>query len=78
MCARYTPHRNFGTWAEVRFSSPFGDADVRKNAFGPPSQTQGGVCTWHKLKIVFLWGYSIVGYFLGILGILAEITVRYW
>ena len=22
--ARYAPHINFGTWAEVRFSSPFG------------------------------------------------------
>ena len=25
-CARYTPHINFGAWAEVRFPSPFGDA----------------------------------------------------
>ena len=40
---RYTPHVNFESWAEVRFSSPFGDADVRKNAFGPPSRPQGGV-----------------------------------
>ena len=33
---------------------------------------------WHKLKIVFLRGSPIFGHFLAVLGILAEITVRYW
>ena len=37
------------------------------------------VFTWHKLKIVFfLGGYPVFRHFLAKLGILAEITVRYW
>ena len=67
----YTPH--IRAWAEVRFPSPFGDADVRKNAFWPPSRPQGGVYTWHKLKIVFLPHFLAL---FGNFGDLAEITVR--
>ena len=76
--ARYTPHINFGTWAEVRLSLVFGDADVRKNAFGPPSRPQGGVYTWLNLKIVFFRGVPHFGALFGHFGHLAEIMVRYW
>ena len=66
-CARYTPHVNFGTRAEVHFSSHFGDADVRENAFGPPP-TPRWVYTWYKLKIVFFWGVPHFGALFGHFG----------
>ena len=67
-CARYTPRVHIGTRAEVRFPSPFGDADVKKNAVGPPSRPQGGVYTWLKLKIVFFWGVPHFGALFGHFG----------
>ena len=76
-CDRYAPHVNFEPWAEVLFSSPFGDADVRKNAFRPPSRPQGGCIPGTRYKSCFSGGDHVFGHFLAILGILAETVIRY-